>query len=211
MKLSIKRVTATFAVSSMLAALFYLRAHAQDTEESGAAVTAPRLSGRRYLDRHGHSGPEVIHPAGVRMTLVLTQDLKKIDGTFSLTTGGSIPAGPVTGKISQDDLKLRFVATSGSNHVCTAEVLATVDVDTMPATMSGTFLVKGGNGTARAREPSILQSSRPPDRLYQTSDRKVKIKAAPHEESRFLVAVISGAGAYLLGSGVMRRYGFTAL
>jgi hypothetical protein len=143
MSLSIKRFMAT-AASSMLAALLCLTAaHAQDAEESGAEVTAPivQVAGTwTGTDTETSSNS----PGEGPMTLVLTQDLKKIDGTFSLTTGNSTPAGPVRGKISNDVLKLTFVATSGSNHVCTAKVLATVDVSTTPATMSGTFLVMGG-------------------------------------------------------------------
>jgi len=141
MKFSIGRATAAFIASSILLALLCLPgAHAQDADESGTdAKTTPPITqvagtwtGMDTQD--GISGP---------MTLVLTQNKKSIGGTFSVTTDGETPAGTVTGKISNDDLTLTFHATSGTKHDCTAAVLATVDPDAMPPTMSGTFLVKG--------------------------------------------------------------------
>jgi hypothetical protein len=39
----------------------------------------------------------------------------------------------------------------------------------------------------------------------------MKTKAAPHEESRFFHGDIFARRCYLLGSGVMRKYGRTAL
>jgi|SRR5271166_549906 len=156
MKFSIGRATAAFTASWMLLALLCLpAAHAQDADESGTdAKTSPPITevagtwtGTDTQD--GVSGP---------MTLVLTQNKKSIGGTFSVTTDGETPAGTVTGKISNDDLTLTFHATSGTNHACTAAVLATVDPDAMPQTMSGTFLVKGdkkhckGSGTFELEE-----------------------------------------------------------
>ncbi len=152
MKFSIGRATAAFTASWMLLALLCLpAAHAQDADESGTEgmKTTPPITdvagtwtGMDTQD--GVSGP---------MTLVLTQNKKSIGGTFSLTAGMDTPAGSVNGKISGDDLTLTFHATSGTNHACTAAVLATVDPEAMPQTMSGTFLVKGdkkhckGSGT----------------------------------------------------------------
>jgi hypothetical protein len=143
MKLPMKRVRAIFAASSMLLALLCLTAaHAQDADESGSgeAKNSPPITqvagtwtGTDTQD--GSPGP---------MMLVLTQNQKKLGGTFSVTTDDETPAGSVSGKISKDDLKLTFHATSGTSHDCTAKVLATVDPDATPPTMEGTFLVKGG-------------------------------------------------------------------
>jgi hypothetical protein len=72
------------------------------------------------------------------MTLDLTQDQEKIGGTFSLSTGDETPAGTVKGTISKNHLALTFHATSGTNHKCTALVVAKVTGNTM----SGTFLVE---------------------------------------------------------------------
>jgi hypothetical protein len=134
MKLTIKRVTAILAASSMLSALLCLTAaRAQDVDPSTTTSVTGTWTGTDT--EHGSSpGP---------MTLVLTQNGNGIGGTFSVTTGKNTPAGNVTGNISKNDLKLTFHTTSGTNHPCVAKVLATVDETAMPPTMMGTFLVKG--------------------------------------------------------------------
>lgn len=144
MKLPMKRVGAIFAASSILLALLCLTAaHAQDADESGTgeAKNKPpitQVAGTwTGTDTQDGSSPGP-------MTLVLTQNQKKLGGTFSVTTDDETPAGNVSGKISKDDLKITFHTTSGASHDCTAKVLATVDPDAMPPTMEGTFLVKGG-------------------------------------------------------------------
>jgi hypothetical protein len=143
MKFSIGRVSLTAAAASMLLALLCLTAaHAQDADDSGMAE-APNIStiiqvagtwtGTNHQD--GSSpGP---------MTMVLTQNQKSLGGTFSVTNDKGTPAGTLTGVISKDNLKITFLTTSGTNHVCTASVQATVDTAVTPQTMAGTFLVKG--------------------------------------------------------------------
>ncbi len=143
MKFSLRSCTATLAVSSMLFALLFLSAaHAQDADESNSdeAKTSPitQVAGTwTGMDTQDGSSPGP-------MMLVLTQNGKSIGGTFSLTTDKDTPAGTLSGKISKNDLKLTFKTTSGSNHLCDAKVLATVDPTAMPPTMMGTFLATGG-------------------------------------------------------------------
>ncbi len=73
------------------------------------------------------------------LSLDLTQSQKKIGGSFDATTGNESPSGPLTGKISGDNLTLTLHDTNPDDHGCTIAVMATVDDDTM----SGTFLLKG--------------------------------------------------------------------
>jgi len=154
MKLSISRITAVAASSMLLLCLN--AAHAQDADDSGAVETAPSTTAQVAGTWSGTDSQDgsLQGPA----TLVLTQNGKSIGGTFSLTTDGSTPSGKVNGRILRDDLKLTFHATMGVNHNCTAAVLATVDPTAMPATMMGTFLVKGskkhckGKGTFELTE-----------------------------------------------------------
>jgi hypothetical protein len=134
MNLSIKRVIAIFAASSMLSALLRLTAaRAQDVDPSTTTSVTGTWTGTDS-EAGKSQGP---------MTMVLTQTGNGIGGTFSVSSGKDTPAGNVTGNISKGDLKLTFHTTSGTNHPCVAKVLATVDETAMPPTMSGTFLVKG--------------------------------------------------------------------
>ena len=141
MKFSVKGF-ASVAATFVLVALFSMTgARAQDVDESstdGATVipsitqVAGTWTGTDSEIEHGQvvgSGP---------MTLDLTEDQAKIGGTFSLSTGDETPAGTVKGTISKDHLELTFHATSGTNHKCSALVVAKVTGNTM----SGTFLVE---------------------------------------------------------------------
>ena len=141
MKFSIGRGAAAVAASSMLLAMLCLTsARAQDADESGtgdanqtpsvAQVTGTWTGTNTNIDKgQGNStGP---------MTLDLTQTQKKIKGAFSLTTGSETPSGNVTGSISNNRLTLTFHATSGTQHPCTASVLAKVTGDMM----EGAYLV----------------------------------------------------------------------
>jgi hypothetical protein len=142
MNLSIKRVTAIFAVSSMLSALICLTvARAQGVELSTTASVTGTWTG---TDSEGGKGTGP-------MMMVLTQNGKSIGGTFSVTSGTDTPVGNVTGSVSKDKLKLTFVTTSGSNHLCDAKVLATVDEAAMPATMKGTFQAFGSRKHCKGR------------------------------------------------------------
>jgi len=134
MNLSIKRVTAIFAASSMLSALLCVTAaRAQGVEPSTTSSVTGTWTGTDTEGGKG-SGP---------MMMVLTQSGKGIGGTFSVTSGTDTPVGNVTGSISKDKLKLTFLTTGGSNHLCDAKVLATVDETAMPPTMRGTFQAYG--------------------------------------------------------------------
>jgi hypothetical protein len=134
MNLSIKRATAIFAASSMLSALPCLTAaRAQGVQPSTTTSVTGTWTG---MDTQAGSSPGP-------MMMVLTQTGKSVGGSFSVTTGKDTPAGNVTGNISKDELKLTFHTTSGSNHLCEAKVLATVDETAMPATMKGTFQAEG--------------------------------------------------------------------
>jgi hypothetical protein len=139
MNRSIKLVAATFAASSMLlATLGMTAARAQDADsELTPSSTITQVAGT--WTGTDSEGGVVQGPA----TLDLTQNGKSIGGTFSVTTDGETPGGKVNGHISGDDLKLTFHATMGTKHNCVAAVLATVDTSVTPATMEGTFLVKG--------------------------------------------------------------------
>jgi hypothetical protein len=140
MKFSIGRGAAAVAASSMLLAMLCLTsARAQDADESGAAdanqtPSVAQVAGTwTGMDTNIDSGQDSSGP----MTLDLTQILKRIGGNFSLTTGDETPSGNVTGTISKDHLTLTFHATSGTQHACTASVVANVTGDTM----QGTYLV----------------------------------------------------------------------
>jgi hypothetical protein len=142
MKFSIGRVSLTFAASSLLLALLCLTAvHAQDADDSSSAEatntsTIVQVAGTwTGMDTQDGSSPGP-------MMMVLTQNQKSLRGTFSVTSDNETPAGNLMGVISKDNLKITFVTTSGTNHRCTASVLATVDTTAMPPTMAGTFLVK---------------------------------------------------------------------
>ncbi len=139
MNRSIKLVAATFAASSMLLVTLGLTAaRAQDADSNVTNTsTTTQVTGTWAGTDSQHGSPQ-----GPAM-LVLTQNGKSIGGTFSVTTDGETPAGSVNGHIAGDKLKLTFHATMGTNHPCTAAVLATVDPTAMPPTMEGTFLVKG--------------------------------------------------------------------
>ncbi|MFZ2062552.1 MAG: hypothetical protein WAU82_16195 [Candidatus Binatus sp.] len=139
----VKRVTATFVSSMLLAMLCFTSSRAQDIDESSVDVPEHTPQVAQVAGTWTGTDTQDGGSPGAAM-LLLTQSGKIIGGTFSLSTDGDTPTGPVTGKISKDDLKLTFHATSGTNHPCTANVLATVDPDAMPPTMEGTFLVKGG-------------------------------------------------------------------
>jgi hypothetical protein len=136
MNLSIKRVTAIFAASSMLLALLCVNtARAQDADESAAAIT--QVTGTwTGTDTEGGSSPGP-------MMMVLTQTGKSVSGTFSVSSGTDTPTGNAKGSISKNNLKLTFHTTSGTSHTCDAKVLAKVNPAAMPPTMSGTFQVKG--------------------------------------------------------------------
>jgi hypothetical protein len=142
MNRSIKLVAAAFAASSMLLVTLGLTAaRAQDADESGAPNTSTvvQVTGTwTGTDTEGGGSPGP-------MMLILTQNGKSIHGNFSLTTDNETPAGNVHGKISKDNLKLTFVATSGTSHTCDAKVLVTVDPTAMPPTMMGTFKVIRNN------------------------------------------------------------------
>ncbi|MGO9604494.1 MAG: hypothetical protein ACLQAT_14085 [Candidatus Binataceae bacterium] len=139
-----RTLIAAYAASAMLLALVSLTvAHAQEADESeiDAAKKPPPITqvagtwtGTDSVNDGGQgtgSGP---------MILDLTQNQKKIAGTFSITSGNETPAGSVAGKITNDILTLTAHTTSGSKDNCTTAVVATVDGDTM----SGTFLTHGG-------------------------------------------------------------------
>ncbi|MGH8013418.1 MAG: hypothetical protein ACREQ4_13060 [Candidatus Binataceae bacterium] len=144
MRLSVKRFAVGLAVSStVMAVLFLTGAQAQDQDYS--------------IDRAMKSRPPITQVAGTwigtdnvddggggtgsgPMALDLTQNQKKIGGTFNVTTGDETPDGTVVGKINGNILNLTFHATSGGKRNCSAKVMATVDGNTM----SGTFLVVGG-------------------------------------------------------------------
>lgn len=74
------------------------------------------------------------------MSLILSQNEKKIGGTFSISTADENPAGTVSGKITNSSLTLTLRATGGSKHNCKATLNANVSGDNM----SGTWLVKAG-------------------------------------------------------------------
>jgi hypothetical protein len=145
MNRSIKRVTAIFAASSMLLALLCMTAaRAQDAneDESGTAETTNTSKITQVTGTWTGTDTQAGSSPGPMM-MVLTQTGKSVGGTFSVTTGKDTPAGNAMGSISKNNLKLTFVTTSGTNHTCKARVLATVDSDATPQTMSGTFLVIG--------------------------------------------------------------------
>jgi hypothetical protein len=168
MKFSVGRISLTFAASSMLLALLCLTAvHAQDADDSSSPAatntsTVVQVAGTwTGMDTQDGSSPGA-------MTMVLTQNQKSLGGTFSLTTGNETPVGNLMGVISKDNLKLTFVTTGGTNHRCTASVLATVDTTAMPPTMAGTFLVKNrgkhckGKGTFDLTLQKTLRSGTRP-------------------------------------------------
>lgn len=141
MKFSVGRVTLTFAASSMLLAMLCLTAaQAQDADDSSSAETRNTSIVQVAGTWTGTDTQDGSSPGP--MTMVLTQNQKSLRGTFSVTSDNETPAGNLMGVISKDNLKITFVTTSGTNHRCTASVLATVDTTAMPPTMAGTFLVK---------------------------------------------------------------------
>ncbi|MGO9602545.1 MAG: hypothetical protein ACLQAT_03915 [Candidatus Binataceae bacterium] len=173
MKLSIGVTTGILAASSILLALLCINpdARAQDADESGidAATESPQ-----GIPEYSNTGP-IPQVAGTwtgtdtymngsgqgsgsgPMTLNLTQDVRKIGGTFSLTTpADETAAGSVTGKITNTGritngpptLMLTFHQTNG--HDCTAAVVATIE-------MSGTFLFKGNKAHCNAKGTFDLQ------------------------------------------------------
>ncbi|HKN01594.1 MAG TPA: hypothetical protein VJX23_13845 [Candidatus Binataceae bacterium] len=170
MKFSIGATTGILAASSILLALLCItRACAQDADESGidAAEESPQ-----EIPGYSHTGPvppvfgtwtgtDTYVDGGGQgsgsMTLDLTQNVRKIRGTFSLTTSGDETAtGSVTGKITNTGriikgpatLILTFHQTNG--HHCTAAVVATIE-------MSGTFLFKGNKTNCSAKGTFDLQ------------------------------------------------------
>jgi len=140
-KFSVKGAAAVAATFVILSLLSMTGARAQDADESSTdgATIAPSITqvagtwtGTDSEVQHGQvvgSGP---------MTLDLTQNQQKIGGTFSLSTGSETPAGTVRGTIFRNHLSLTFHATSGTQHNCSALVVAKVSGNTM----SGTFLVE---------------------------------------------------------------------
>ncbi|MGO9603692.1 MAG: hypothetical protein ACLQAT_09895 [Candidatus Binataceae bacterium] len=170
MKSSISTMTGILAASSILLALVCITsARAQDADESGIDAATefpqeiPEYSNTKpippvagtwtgtdtYMDGAGQGSGS--------MTVDLTQDVRKIGGTFSLTTSADETAtGSVTGKITNtgritkgpSTLILTFHQTNG--HHCTAAVVATVD-------LSGTFLFKGNKTNCSAKGTFDLQ------------------------------------------------------
>jgi hypothetical protein len=143
--------TAAVAATFVLFALFSMTAaRAQDADESSTdgATNTPSITqvagtwtGTDTEVQHGQvvgSGP---------MTLDLTQSQQKIGGTFSLSTGDETPAGTVKGTIFKNHLSLTFHATSGTNHKCSASVVAKVTGNTM----SGTYLVEQTNSHCKGK------------------------------------------------------------
>ncbi len=141
MKFSIGRGAAAAAASSILLAMLCLTsARAQDADESGAADANQTPSVAQVAGSWTGTNTNIDRSQGNStgpMTLDLTQSQNKIGGTFSLTTGDETPSGNVKGSISNNHLTLTFHATSGTNHPCTASVLAKVTGDTM----EGAYLV----------------------------------------------------------------------
>jgi hypothetical protein len=135
----------------MLVALFSMNAaRAQDADESSTdgATIAPSITQVAGTwtgtDSEVHQGQVV---GSGPMTLDLTQNQQKIGGTFSLSTGDETPTGTVRGTIFRNHLALTFHATSGTNHKCSALVVAKVTGNTM----SGTFLVERTNGHCKGK------------------------------------------------------------
>jgi hypothetical protein len=87
------------------------------------------------------------------MTLVLTQNAKKIGGSFTIDFGDQTPSGWLKGNIKNNTLSVTFHATSGTDHACTAAVVATVNGNAM----SGTFLVKGNRKHCKGKGTFDLQ------------------------------------------------------
>jgi len=153
MKVRLTAIAAYAASATFFALLCFTAVHAQEADESGIdeakkppAIT--QVAGTWIGTDTGSfevSGGQ--QPASGPMTLVLSQIQKTIGGTFTLTTTDETPGGSVAGKITNDTLKLKFQATMGTTHDCTAAVVATVDGDTM----SGTFLVQGPKAFCKAK------------------------------------------------------------
>jgi hypothetical protein len=87
------------------------------------------------------------------MTLVLTQNAKKIGGSFTIDFGQDTPTGWLKGNIKNSTLSVTFHTTSGTDHACTAAVVATVNGNAM----SGTFLVKGNRKHCKGKGTFDLQ------------------------------------------------------
>ena len=152
MKFSVKRVAATLAATfAPLLSLFSITtARAQDADESSANAATITPSTNQVAGTWTGTDTEVEHGEVVGsgpMTLDLTQDQQKIGGTFSLSTGDESPAGTVKGTISGRHLSLTFHATSGTNHKCSASVVAKVTGNTM----SGTYLVEQTNSHCKGK------------------------------------------------------------
>jgi hypothetical protein len=144
-KFSVRRITTAVVTLSIVLALACLTsARAQEADESSAdeAQTPPSVT----QVAGSWTGTDTEEDTPGPMSLDLTQDGKKIGGTFSITTqSGSNGTGTVTGtikgKISKNHLTLNFLPTSGDNHDCTAKGIAKVD----GTSMEGTFLVLGNS------------------------------------------------------------------
>ncbi len=154
MKPSVRSAITAFAASSMLLGLVCLgAAHAQEADDSemdAAKTPQPitQVAGTwTGMDTGSFEVDGGQQPGSGPMTLDLSQNKKTVDGTFTLTTTDETPGGSVAGKITNDTLMLRFHATMGTTHHCTAAVVATVDGDTM----SGTFLVQGPKAYCNAK------------------------------------------------------------
>ena len=128
---------AIVAASWMLATLVCLTA--ANAQDSDSVVTNPSTTTQVTGTWTGTDTEAGSSPGP--MMLVLSQSGKTISGTFSLTSQNETPAGNVAGAISKNKLKLTFKATSGTQHDCSAKVMATLDPTAMPPTMSGTFQV----------------------------------------------------------------------
>jgi|SRR5208282_268517 len=140
MKLWLTGVAAFAAI--LLALVCVTAAHAEDADES--EIDAAKKSPPITQVAGTWTGTDTVNDGGQGtgsgpMTLDLTQNQKKIGGTFSVTSGNETPAGSVAGKITNDILTLTAHTTSGSKDDCTTAVVATVDGDAM----SGTFLTHG--------------------------------------------------------------------
>ncbi len=85
------------------------------------------------------------------MTLELTQNVRKIRGTFSLTTSAEeTAAGSVMGKLNFQTFILTLTFHQTNGHACTAAVVATFQ-GPGPDAMSGTFLFKGNKANCNAK------------------------------------------------------------
>ncbi len=117
---------------------FVSTAHAQEAVESAKSKQPPPPPPPANV-AGAWSGSDTSSDGGGPMTMQITQSRKKLRGTFSVTTGDSNPTGTFNGTIKENAIHATFHTTGGTNHHCTAEVVATVDGDQM----TGSFIVHG--------------------------------------------------------------------